>query len=160
MHFEKINYSAKALVGLHIRTGFNDSKNSKIQFLVQEYFSDKIATKIPFRKNPGVTYAVYTDYSSDEYGEYLYFIGEAVEKIEKLPLGLSTVSIQAGKYLKFTTAAGKMPEVIVQAWQNIWSSTKENLLDGTRNYRTDFEVYDERANDPRNTVVDIFVGVK
>ncbi len=33
-------------------------------------------------------------------------------------------------------------------------------LGGERNYITDFEIYDERANDPQNTVLDIYIGIK
>ncbi len=33
-------------------------------------------------------------------------------------------------------------------------------LGGTRAYRSDFEVYDKRAHDPKNTILDVYVGVK
>ena len=33
-------------------------------------------------------------------------------------------------------------------------------LGGERRYSTDFEVYDERAANPQNAVLDIYVGIK
>jgi predicted transcriptional regulator YdeE len=33
-------------------------------------------------------------------------------------------------------------------------------LDSNRSYLSDFEVYDSRAADPSNAILDIYVGVK
>ena len=44
-------------------------------------------------------------------------------------------------------------------WQNILSMQSEELA-GKRSYIVDFEIYDERAIDPENTVLDILIGVK
>ena len=33
-------------------------------------------------------------------------------------------------------------------------------LSGKRKYIADFEVYDERASDPNNTVIDIYIGTE
>jgi predicted transcriptional regulator YdeE len=52
-----------------------------------------------------------------------------------------------------------MPNVVENAWREIWEKTPEEL-GGTRSYRTDFEVYDERAANHHNVVLDIYVGIK
>ena len=52
-----------------------------------------------------------------------------------------------------------MPEVVIQAWQKIWSISHDNL-EGDRAYQADFEVYDERAIDPEKTSLDIYIGIK
>jgi predicted transcriptional regulator YdeE len=52
-----------------------------------------------------------------------------------------------------------MPMVLINAWQGIWRMPPESL-GGERRYHTDFEVYDERASDPQNTILDIYVGIK
>jgi predicted transcriptional regulator YdeE len=52
-----------------------------------------------------------------------------------------------------------MPQVDIEAWQKIWAMSDDEL-GGARSYTTDFEVYDERARDPQNTVLDIYIGIE
>ena len=52
-----------------------------------------------------------------------------------------------------------MPAVLIQAWQSIWNMSERDM-GGKRTYRVDFEMYDERAQDPQNTVLDIFIGIE
>lgn len=51
-----------------------------------------------------------------------------------------------------------MPDVIVNAWNEIWDMSSEKL-GGKRSYKSDFEIYDERATDHQNIVLDVYVGV-
>lgn len=51
-----------------------------------------------------------------------------------------------------------MPEVIINAWQQIWKMSV-NDFGGERAYIADFEVYDQRASDPANTCLDIYIGI-
>jgi predicted transcriptional regulator YdeE len=67
--------------------------------------------------------------------------------------------IPAGKYQKFTTKPGKMPEVVIQAWQKIWSMDN-NQLGGIRNYQADFEIYHQVLRNVEQVIVDIYIGVK
>jgi predicted transcriptional regulator YdeE len=68
------------------------------------------------------------------------------------------ITIPNSRYQKFTTAPGKMPEVVVNAWQKIWEMTSE-VLGGNRKYQADFEVYDQRATDPNHTILDLYIGI-
>lgn len=52
-----------------------------------------------------------------------------------------------------------MPEVVISAWQEIWAMN-ENELGGKRKYIADFEIYDQRAVNPNNTVIDIYIGIE
>ena len=115
--------------------------------------------KIPYRTKPGTTFCVYTCYDSDYKGAYTYFIGEEVESFDdRLPDGFHNLIIPGQHYAKFTSTPAPMPDVIVNAWQNIWDmSAKE--LGGRRCYHSDFEIYDERAADHQNIVLDIYVGI-
>lgn len=123
------------------------------------YFSQQFAEQIPHRKHPGVTLVVYTDYASDEHGDYTYFIGEEVSSFENVPDGLNKLTISAAKYQKFTTPSGKMPEVVINAWQQIWKMSSADF-GGKRTYQADFEIYDDRARDPANTCLDIYIGIE
>jgi predicted transcriptional regulator YdeE len=52
-----------------------------------------------------------------------------------------------------------MPDVVIAAWQAIWAMN-DSELGGKRRYVADFEIYDDRASDPNNTIVDIYIGIK
>lgn len=163
MQKQKSQLPELTLVGLMTRTNNKNEMNpdtSKIGALAGLYWSNEIANKIKHRSQPGVTYSVYTDYESDEHGDYTYFIGEVVDSLSDQDFSqLKTITIPASVYQKFTTAPGKMPEVVISAWQKIWSMN-ESDFGGKRQYIADFEVYNERAADPNNTVIDIYIGIE
>lgn len=131
---------------------------AKIGATLQHYFLNNLAAKIKDRKNPGTTYCVYTDYESDFNGDYTYFVGEAVSSLDEVDPKLETKLIPTQQYIKFTLGPGPMPAVCIDLWQKIWTMTDADL-GGTRAYSADFEVYDERSQDPHNAVLDIYIGV-
>lgn len=136
-----------------------DPTTAKIPLTLQNYFGTMCPDRIPYRKHPGVTYCVYTEYETDFTGDYTYFVGEEVPSLEAIPNGLVPLLLPAQKYVKFTTESGTMPSVCIEAWQKIWAMSPEEL-GGTRNYVADFEFYDERASNPKSTVLDIYVGIR
>jgi len=167
---EKINSLAKdtvvlptvTFVGIGVRTSNMDELNlgtAKIAETIQKYMSEAVYDKIPHRKTPGKTYCIYTEYESDHAGEYTYFIGEEIDSLTKVPEGLKAIIVPSQSYAKFTTAQGVMPQVCIDGWMQIWKMATEDF-GGKRSYVADFEVYDERALDPTNTVLDIYIGIK
>lgn len=83
-----------------------------------------------------------------------------MDSIENQDLSqLKILTIPKSNYQKFTTEPGKMPDVVISAWQKIWAM-KEDDFGGKRKYIADFEVYDQRASDPNNTVIDIYIGIE
>lgn len=150
------------LIGLTAQTNNKNEMNpetAKIGPLAGRYWGQNIASQIPNRKNPGVTFSAYTAYDSNEHGDYTYFVGEEVTSFDNLTEDMQKLIIPAANYQKFTTPAGKMPDVVINAWHQIWKMTSEDL-GGERAYVTDFELYDERAADPLNACLDIFIGLK
>jgi predicted transcriptional regulator YdeE len=153
------------LVGISVRTKTQDEFNpetAKIGQTFGRFLSQNIGEKIKNRKNPGVLFSVYTNYESNEHGEYTYFIGEEVTHFDDLSMineGLKSLSISAAKYQKFTTESGKLPDVVIQAWMEIWKMSPQDL-GGERAYLADFEIYDHRAMNPLGAVVDVYIGVK
>lgn len=150
------------LIGISIRTNNAteiDPLTGKIFACVQRYFHQALYEKIPHRKKPGTTLCVYTDYESDHTGDYTYFIGEEVESLEDCPPDFATHTIPAQSYVKFTNGPAPMPEVVREPWFKIWQMTDDDL-GGKRNYLADFELYDERASDHQNIVLDIFIGIE
>lgn len=150
------------LVGLTTRTNNLNEMNpekSKIAELAGRFWSQNMASQISNRQNPGVTLSIYTEYDSNEHGDYTYFIGEEVSSFDDVSADLQKLTIPAAKYQKFTTLPGKMPEVVIHAWQKIWGMTEKDF-GGERAYVADFEIYDQRASDPANASLDIYIGIK
>ena len=132
---------------------------SKITPTLQKYFNNNLASEIHNNKQPGVTYCVYTDYENDLTGDYTYFVSEEVLSFDHLNSDLETLVVPIQKYAKFTVGPGKMPDVCIGAWQNIWKMTSSDF-GSDRAYVADFEVYDERSQDNQNTELDIYIGIK
>lgn len=152
------------LVGIKVRTNNAaeaqfDSPDAKIFPCIQKYFHQKLAEKIAHRKKPGTTFCVYTEYESDVDGDYTYFIGEEVRQLETNLDGFATHIIPPQNYAKFTTDPAPMPEVVRDAWLQIWQMPPQ-MLGGKRRFHSDFEIYDERAADHENIVMDIYIGLE
>ena len=161
MHKIQSNLPEIKLVGLSVRTNNKAESNpatAKISPCVQQYFQQQWAEKTPHRISPGKTFCAYTNYESDYTGDYTFYIGEEVNSIEGIPEGLEIHIIPPQAYVKFTTEPGPMPNVVIKAWQEIWKMSSHDL-GRQRRYHTDFEVYDERAQDPQNTILDIYIGI-
>jgi predicted transcriptional regulator YdeE len=149
------------IVGLQTRTTNAKEATSagEIPKLWQKFFQDGIQQKISEKIN-GTIYAVYTDYSSDRNGEYSFVIGMKVHPNAKPPGGMVLKKIPAGNYAVIASERGPVAKVVPAAWQQIWSLEDKSQLGSERSYRADFELYDERASDPQNSQVDIYIGVK
>ena len=163
MKKEKVKLGNLILLDMTARTNNKNEMNpqaSKIAQLAGMYWEKQIANQFKNRINPGITYSVYTEYESNENGEYTYFIGEEVRSFDDQDLSkFKSLTIPATTYQKFTTESGKIPDIVIAAWQKIWQM-KEKDLEGKRKYIADFEIYDQRAIDPNQAIVDIYIGIK
>lgn len=119
------------------------------------FYQEQILDLIPNKKNSAIL-ALYTQYESDETGSYTFALGTEITKTQNTPEGLAKFDIPESNYIVFTTRKGPVQEVVVEAWQEIWEWSKNNQ----RAFQTDFELYDERAADPLNSQVDIYISVK
>jgi predicted transcriptional regulator YdeE len=150
------------LVGITVRTNNEIEKSvleGKIFPCIQKFFHQAYPEKIDHRTKMGTTLCVYTDYESDYTGDYTYFIGEEVSSFEEQPEEMVQLTLPAQTYTKFTNGPAPMPEVVRGPWFKIWQMSPEEL-GGERAYKADFEVYDERATDHDNIVLDIYIGIK
>lgn len=150
------------LVGIKTRTNNSNemiSEKAKIGSTIAKYYNNNLVAKIPNRTKAGVTYCVYTEYENNEHGEYTYFVGEEIDSFDNIAPDLVTLTIPLNAYSKFECGPGEMPIVCINAWQKIWQM-QDTEIGGKRNYVADFEIYDERAKDPKNTVLDIYIGIE
>lgn len=162
MQQEKVGLDVIKLVGVTCRTNNADEmspETSKIGPLFGTYLEEQVSEAFQARVNPGVTFAVYTDFETDETGEYTYFVGEEVSTLDGQDIeNFATLTIPKSEYQKFTTKTGQFPDVLIDAWETIWKMDSVDF-GGRRKYIADFEVYDGRAVDPSNAAVDIYIGV-
>jgi predicted transcriptional regulator YdeE len=102
------------------------------------------------------TYAVYSNYESDQNGAYNYLLGYKVVSIDKIPAGVTAVKIQAGNYAIVPSERGPGPKVVPEVWKRIWALTPTELT-GPRAFKTDFELYRPATGDGP---VDVFIGLR
>jgi predicted transcriptional regulator YdeE len=128
--------------------------------LWQQFLSEGLLNKIPGRVDHSII-AVYTDYATDWRGQYTFILGAKVQPVPNpvIPEGMVVKTVPAGKYAVFTSERGPVAKVVVETWKRIWAYY-QSPANGQRAYGADFEVYDQRAADPNNAEVDIYVGVK
>lgn len=155
--------SQKCIAGIEVRTKNSDemSGNGKISGLWDQFFNNQISEKVGPKISDDI-YVVYSNYESDHNGEYDYLIGfeikpENISHMEQT--GIQVKKIEPGSYTQITTEKGPFPKVLVDAWQKIWAMDSKDF-GGARLFKTDFEVYSEKARDPQNSIVDIYLGVK
>ena len=144
MKKETLHINEMKLIGLKITTcnaDEADPSKAKIgDLIMNKYYGTGVPDKLLGRINPGKTFGIFTDYESDHTGNYTYFVGEEVASLDDIPAGLTSMTIPSGNYVKFTTNTGEMPQVLIDAWKEIWQMD-DGDFGGKRKYRTDFEIY-------------------
>lgn len=121
-------------------------------------FQEGVLGKIPNKADASII-AVYTDYANDHNGEYTYLLGARVTSDAEVPEGMVAKKIPSGKFAVFTSDKGPAPQVVPATWMKI-NSLPQDAVGADRLYRADYEIYDERARDPQNLQVDVYVGIK
>ncbi|MEY8350685.1 GyrI-like domain-containing protein [Bacillus cereus] len=143
-------------IGIPITTNneIETSTVGKIPHLWNHYYQNQVMNQIP-NKNAQITLALYSDYESDETGTYTYTIGMPVSSLDTIPENMKSLTMPTHTYAVFTTRKGPVSEIVYETWQDIWNWSKENK----RAFTIDFELYDERAIDPNNAQVDIYIAL-
>jgi predicted transcriptional regulator YdeE len=134
------------------------SGNGKIGDVWETFLQPSLVVKIPHRIGVDLV-AVYTDYENDHTGHYTYLLGLPISSTEAQPENLTVKHVPAGRYAVFSSGRGPVAQVVQEVWQRIWSMSPEEL-GGTRAFRTDYEIYDQRSTDPENAQVDVYVGLR
>ena len=147
------------VIGVSVRTDNRKEAggNGEIPKMWASAMQDGTFDRIPNRADGNIL-AVYTDYASDQNGEYTYVLGARVTSTDKVPDGFVAVTVPAGKYAMVQTDKGALPDVMPRVWQRIYAmSTKE--LGGERAFKTDYEVY-PAGFDWQNAQIDLHLGLK
>ncbi|MFH6997832.1 GyrI-like domain-containing protein [Flavobacterium sp. FlaQc-57] len=149
MDIQKFN-----IIGVSVRTtNENGQSGQDIPALWNRFISEGIAEKIPNKINNSI-YSVYTDYEKDHTKPYTTILGCPVESLDFIPTEMAGVTIEAASYDKFVAKGNLNDGIVINEWIKIWNS------DLDRSFTSDFEIYGEKAQDPENAEVDIFIAVK
>jgi len=151
MENKKIN--SFFVVGISIRTtNENNQSSNDIPLLWNKFMSEGLIQQIP-NKIDNTIYCIYTDYESDFTKPYTTIIGCKVSNDENIPVGMIGTQINEGKYSINIAKGNIMQGMVYNEWIKIWNSKI------SRAYTTDFEVYGEKAQNPEDAEVEIFIAI-
>lgn len=161
MQRTRTHRAAFQLSGVSVRTTNADETgpDGRIPGLWGQYFQANLVEKEGV-VHPHLTYGLYTDYESDATGPYTLLIGHEVEHANEGNRNGRTdaVAVPESDYLVFTTAKGRMEEVVPAAWGEIWKYFEH--APEQRSYTGDFELYDASSGDPEGPEVQIYIAIK
>lgn len=142
------------VIGISVRTtNENGQSGIDIPALWNRFMSEAIAQKIPGTSGPAI-YCVYTGYEKDHTTPYTTVLGCKVDDLYNIPEGMTGITIESGNYTKRVVKGNILSGIIFDEWNKIWNAGLP------RTYTADFEVYGERAQNPEDAEVDIFIAVE
>ncbi|MES2381494.1 MAG: effector binding domain-containing protein [Bacteroidota bacterium] len=142
------------IIGIAVRTTNENGQSSKdIPALWNTFMAEGILAKIPNRISDDI-YCMYTEYEKDHTKPYTTIIGCKVADLTNVPTGMVGKTIETAQYAVHTVQGNIMEGIVYTEWLKIWDA------DLPRTFIADFEIYGEKAQDPANATIDIFVGVQ
>ncbi len=141
------------IIGISVRTtNENGQAAEDIGMLWQKFMSENIMDLIPNKISHDI-YSVYTDYEKDFTKPYTTILGCKVSSIDEIPEGMVSKIIDGGPYEIFNAKGNLAHGVVYHEWEKIWAS------DIARAYTADYEIYGEKAQNPENAEVDIYIAI-
>lgn len=142
------------VIGISIRTSNeNGQAASDIGSLWAKFMTENILQNIPNRISDDVL-SIYTNYESDHTKPYDTILGCKVSSLDVIPDGMMGQSFDGGTFAKFVSKGDVTKGAIYNTWVDIWNTDLDRL------YTADFEIYGEKAKNPADAEVDIFVAIQ
>lgn len=142
------------VIGIALRTtNENGQSVQDIPALWNRFMTEGIMDQIPIKVDQTL-YCIYTEYEKDHTKPYTTILGCKVSNLDQIPSGLVGKTIEEQTYIKHVAKGNLMQGIVYEEWTKIWNA------DLNRAFTADFEVYDERNQNPENAEVDIFISVK
>lgn len=143
-----------SIIGISVRTtNENQQAAQDIPALWQKFMSESILEQIPNKISTDI-YSIYTDYESDYTKPYTTILGCKVSNLEEIPAGMVSKKIETTDYQKFVAKGNLQEGIVYTKWLEIWKA------DLNRKYTSDFEIYGEKAMNPNDAEVDIFIAIE
>ena len=137
MYYDVVTLEDKLVVGITDRTNNTaPDVGDKISQLWQRFYTKTVLTQIHHRIDD-TALGIYTDYTSDEKGDYTVMTAYEVSEASDDQDLLETKVIKGGKYAKFVIKdqQEQVFSKVAEAWQVIWQ------MDLPRLFAADFEAY-------------------
>jgi predicted transcriptional regulator YdeE len=143
-----------SVIGISVRTtNENGQSGQDIPALWNKFMAEGISGKIP-NKIDNSLYCIYTEYEKDHTKPYTTILGCLVSSLDVIPEAMIGKTIEKASYEKFTAKGNLQEGIVFKEWMKIWSA------DLNRSFNADFEIYGEKAQNPENAEVDIFIAIK
>lgn len=153
-NMQVVEVAAFKVIGISVRTTNADGKGATdIGALWNRFLSEGIMQQIPNKEGMDI-YSLYTDYESDQWGAYTTVLGCKVSSTDEVPDGMTALEVPGGSYQKTTVKGDLEQGIVVNEWKRIWEADMDRV------FATDYEVYGEKAQNPKDAEVEVFVGVK
>lgn len=141
------------IIGLSIRTtNENEQSAADIPVLWNKFMTENTIENIPNKIDNSI-YSVYTEYEKDYTKPYTTILGCKVSSLDNIPAGMTGKTIAKETYKQFTAKGNLADGIVIQKWIEIWNT------DLNRKYTADFEIYGEKASNPENAEVPIFIAI-
>lgn len=142
------------VIGIAVRTTNENGKSAQdIGQLWGKFMSEGTTEKIPNKIDANI-FSIYTNYQEDHTKPYDTILGCKVDSLAIIPDGMVGQSFDGGTYSKFVSKGDLTKGVIFETWSEI-NQHKLNRL-----FTADFELYGEKAQDPTNAEVEVYVAIK
>jgi predicted transcriptional regulator YdeE len=143
-----------SVIGISVRTtNENGQASQDIPALWNKFMVEGILEKIPNKIDHSI-YCIYTEYEKDHTKPYTTILGCKVSSLDNIPNEMVGKTFEEANYTKHIAKGNILQGVVFDEWTKIWNS------DLDRTFTADIEVYGEKAQNPENAEVDIFVAVK
>ena len=143
-----------SVIGISVRTtNENGQAGQDIPALWNQFMAEGIAAQIPNKMDASIC-CIYTEYEKDHTKPYTTILGCKVENLDTIPNNMVGKTFDEATYTKHIAKGNILQGMVFGEWTKIWNSNLD------RAFTADFEVYGERAQNPEDAEVDIFVAVK
>lgn len=154
IEMKKTKIEAFHIIGISVRTSNkNGQAGQDIGQLWATFMSEGILQKIPNKISDEIL-SIYTNYESDHTEAYDTILGCKVSSLDVIPDGMISQSFEGGTFVKFLSKGDVSKGAVYNSWVDIWNTDLDRL------YTADFEVYGEKAQNPSDAEVDIFVAIR
>lgn len=151
---ETVKKEAFKIIGIKVRTtNENGQSATDIGKLWEQFMSENVVEKIPNKIDTSI-FSIYTNYEKDHTKPYDTILGCKVSTLNDIPKGMIGQEFEKGSYTKFISKGNLTQGIVYETWTEIWNQ------DLNRIFSADFEVYGEKAKNPENAEVEIFVAIK
>lgn len=141
------------VIGISMRTTNEQGQSSQdIPALWNKFLSEAVAEKIPNKISQDII-CIYTDYEKDHTKPYTAILGCLVDNLDSIPNEMIGKTIEKSSYVTYTAKGNLAEGIVYNEWMKIWNANLE------RSFTSDFEIYGEKAQNPANAAVDIYIAV-